>query len=320
MLSNRWHLKDYAQKSRTGYFEWKYFNFSATDISGFFVFIAADTVGAKGARIVARVFYKNKILGGAEKFEIKSAYFSPQNISAKIGENEISVSGGNCRVRGNVSGLRFDLNYEPLSFPLAGFTGAKLDKFGLEKASWLIQSPKAKVSGKLFFEGKKIKIDGFGYDDSNWGNIFPLFARFDWGQYNDKNIAVIFGKLKNPEILGNKAVGGIFVVHKGEKIKFKPAEIEIKHLKWEFLEDGKTKVPVLSSVRGENKNYKIIFSLETKKSDALYLDFSSLFKPGIVEQTALFEGKLIKKAAKNDVLLHSFSGAGFKEYAVKKYF
>lgn len=344
MLSNRWHLKEYAgKKSRMGYFEWKYFNFSSANISGFFVFIAADTIGAKGAFVVARVFHKNKtrrVFGGAEKFEIESAYFSPQNVSAKMGENEIFVRGKICKISGKTGGCSWELEFEPILPPIAAFRDLFLDPLSIERASWFIAMPKAKVSGKIKIGRKKIKISAFGYSDSNWGSVFPLFARFDWGQYNDKNIAVVFGKLENPKILSgfarlvplrgisrsddeareSEAAGGIYIVYKGEKIKFKPAEMEIEHLKWKVLSDGKTKVPALSFVRGENKNYKIIFSLKTKKSDALYLDFSFLFKPGIIEQTALFEGKLFKKTGKNDVLLYSFSGGGFKEYAIKKYF
>lgn len=324
--NNQWHLSDYPDNIlKVGYSEWKYFNFIAPEYSGFFVYLAFDPLnitGIGGARVLGRIFAKDKVFGASKKFSMPDVNFSESSADMSVKGNYIKVKKGSYKIKGKVDSIEWDLKYSPFFskdyrlFRKTRFMPYTRDSF------WFIEMPKAKVAGHIKIKDKKIKIKASGYSDGNWGSPFPIFPPFSWSQYSDKDISVVMGDIRNFEI-GKKKIGRwgeIYVIYKNEKIIFEKKDFKVENLKWEYVAKTKIKVPAIVLVEGENKDYKISLILRARVSDPLHLKmpFSFPVKPVVVEQTALFRGDLFKKEKGKLIPLHFINGEGFKEHTLRR--
>ncbi|MEK7123520.1 MAG: hypothetical protein AAB851_01345, partial [Patescibacteria group bacterium] len=302
-------------------------------IIAYVVFDPLNFTGLGGGRVIARFFKDGKILGGSEKFKPEKTELSSQNAAAEIGGNEILKTGGGYGLRGKIGGVEWNLDFKAELDPIFAFKNAGFDPLNLEKVSWLIEAPFAKVSGKIALGKTKIPISASGYCDSNWGNFLPLASRFNWGQFNGEKISVVFGETENLE-LGSRKIGRrgeVFVIFKGKKIRFSSEEFTVKNSGWSASGGEKTgrlsekvfgerKMPKITLVEAQNEKYKLRLAIEAKMTDPIYLDTPLLLKPTVIEQLSFFEGELFKKTSRRDILLAEISGAGFKEYMFMDFF
>lgn len=334
---NRWHFKDYPDNIlKAGYFEWKYFNFVSPECSGIIAYLVFDPLnftGLGGGRVIARIFKNGKISGGSGKFKPEQTELSSRSASAEINGNKILKTAGGYGLSGKIGGVEWNLNFKAKTKPIFAFQDAGLDPLNLEKASWLIETPFAEVTGKIVLGKTKIPVSASGYCDSNWGNFLPLASRFNWGQFNGEKITVVFGETENLE-LGNKKIGRrgeMFVVFNGKKIRFSGEEFTIKNSGWSAAGGEKTgrlsekvfggrQIPSLAFIEAQNAKYKLRLAVEAKTADFIYLDTPLLLKPTVVEQLSFFEGELLKKNGRKEVLLAKISGEGFKEYMFMDFF
>lgn len=325
-LPNRWHYREYLKNLLgAGYVEWKYFNFTSGTYSGIFVYSLTDPLnltGRGGARVLGRVFISRGVEGGAEKFAVSDADFSLHSPDMAMGGNSIKVlKNGMYEIRGEVESLRWDLRYTPLVLPIQSFSDRGAIPLNIEKASWRIEMPRAKVEGFLTWEGKKIPIEGFGYADANWGSPIPLLTAFNWTQYSDDAMALVMGEIQNIEVgkikLGHWAE--LYIRYGDELITFAKKELRITHTEWARVPRSDLKVPVRTEVSGENDAYALTLSLETEISDPLSFEmpFHIPVRPIIVEQLARCSGELRMKARSGARSLHAFDGKGFKEYTLR---
>ena len=325
LQNNRWHSTEYSDNIlKAGYIEWKYFNFTAPGCSGIFVYLMIDPlniIGIGGGRIISRVFTPDGIFGGSQKFPASSIHPSKKDARIKIGKNEIKIDETVYNIRGKINTVEWNLQYVPAVPAIQGVSDLSLDPLNLEKASWFIQMPKAKVRGVIKVNEKEININTLGYSDANWGTMIPLISQFNWAQYNDEEISVVVGEIQNLEIAGRKINHWreAYITYGEEKVIFAENNFIIEHLRWRPIPDTKIKIPYITKMEGENDKYKISLTLETKIADPLYFKMPLSFpiKPAVVEQTTLFRGDLFKKENGKITPLHFINGDGFKEYSFR---
>jgi hypothetical protein len=320
---NRWHIQDYPDNIlKAGYMEWKYFNFLTPRYSGIIVYAVADPLdftGRGGGRMLVRIVTPKGAVGDAEVIPPQKVKPSSYAADITMGENTIEVHEGNLyEIKGKTKSLEWNLRFSPETHGIKSFAEMGLVPLDLERASWLIEMPKARVRGTIKINGETIDIDGSGYCDSNWGAPIPLLVSFNWGQYSDESTNIIFMEIQNLQI-GRKKIGRwgeVYVMHEDELIRFKKEEFTLEHLKWEKLEGTKIEMPTISLIKGENKHYRLSLLCNTEFSDPLYfkLPLNVPVQPVIVEQIASFHGTFHKKESDGEKLIHEIEGRGFKEY------
>jgi hypothetical protein len=321
--NNKWHNTEYPDNIlKAGYVEWKYFNFISQNYSGIFVYLMMDPLnitGLGGGRVIARIFTKDEAFGKSDKFLTSEILSSEKSAQITIGNNDIFVIGDKYQIKGGNEFVEWDLQYSPTLSPLEGFTNIALDPFNLEKASWFVKMPKAEVNGLIKINGKKTDINAVGYSDANWGNLSVLTSQFNWGQYNDEKISIVFGETYNIEIAKIKfgeRWSGMHVVYDNKQILFSENQLTIKDLEWNYVSKSKTKIPFITKVEAENNDYKISFLMKTIMCDPIRfkMPFSFLIKTIVVEQIAKFNGNLFKKENGKNIPICPINGTGFKEY------
>ena len=325
-LRNPWHLNEFPNNLlKGGYIEWKYFNFSAPGVSGIILYIVDDPLnltGIGGGRLVARIFTDKKTYGGAENVPMKNVAVSDKNAGIVMGKNNfIRVIGENYEIAGKLGDISWRLKYSPLLQPVLGFANMKMDFLGVEKASWEIKMPRARVSGVVKIGKRAVHVRSFGYADANWGNVaIPSSSQFKWAQYNDRKVSVVFGEIHSLLGIAGKRGGHwaeIFLLLGGKRIAFREREIGVLHSNWTITPGTKAKVPRATVIHAENKNYDLNIEFRAIRSDHLELKtpFSLPIKPIVMEQPSFITGELCGKKAGSLRLLHRFSGRGFMEYA-----
>lgn len=83
-------------------------------------------------------------------------------------------------------------------------------KIVTDELSWTVAQPKAKVTGDITLNGKKMKVNGIGYHDHNWNNTFLTFFKifgWYWGKITSKTFNLTWAHL-----LKNKTQGELFAI------------------------------------------------------------------------------------------------------------
>jgi hypothetical protein len=325
-LRNPWHINKFPDNLlKAGFIEWKYFNFSAPAVSGIFLYLITDPLnltGTGGGRVIGRIFTKKKIYGGVAKVPMKEVIASNKDAGIEIGiDNFIKVGGNNYNIGGKLKDIAWKLEYSPLLRPVMGFSNMKMDFLGVEKSSWEIKMPKARVSGTIKIGGRTVRIRSFGYADANWGNIvIPATSRFSWAQYNDGKSSTVFFEIQNALGMGRKRTNHwseIFVNYGGRKIQFKESDVGVTSFNQTVIFGTKIKTPNAMTINAKNKNYNLILQIYALHSDPLELKvpFSLPMRPITVEQPSLIRIELFRKTGGLWKLVHKTSGKGFMEHA-----
>ena len=93
------------------------------------------------------------------------------------------------------NGVGADLHYEALTDPFRQGTGIIAFGDNDEFYHTDIAVPKCKVSGKLYYDGKEVEVQGLGYHDHQWMNTahMTLYHHWLWGRmYTDRYTVYIY--------------------------------------------------------------------------------------------------------------------------------
>jgi len=121
-------------------------------------------------------------------------------------------------------------------------------KIVTDDLSWTVAQPKAKVSGEIITDGKKMKVNGIGYHDHNWNSTFLTFFKifgWYWGKITSKTYNVTWANLMKNKIQGqlfailNKDLQGFYSVN--------PENISLKFDK--FIRDHGRKIPTILNLK-----------------------------------------------------------------------
>jgi hypothetical protein len=323
---NSWHLHEYPDNLlKASYLEWKYFNFSAPSLSGIFIYFVADPAnmtGIGGGRVVARIYTDKKVFGGVARIPMKEVLPSKKDAAIRMGSvGTVKVAGDNHRIQGKLGKVSWDLKYSPLAPAIKGFSNIGLDMFGLERVSWEIKMPKARVFGMIKIGSRTVRIRSLGYTDADWGNIVPLLDEFSWAQYNDRKASIVIAETRGLGI--NKKRSGhwakTYVTLGEKKIIFPESRMHIANVDWSVIPKTRIKVPRAALIRAENKNYSLLLEIHALYSDPLRfrMPFYIPLRPITVEQPAIFTGGLFKKTGNSLKQLYEINGKGFKEYTLR---
>lgn len=262
------------------------------------------------ANLHVRLYMGGASYGGIDFFDSKDVTFSDKNPNFKSGENYILVNKGSYLIRGKVKDVEFQLKYFPQLKPIFDVKDSKAGSFKWERMNWLVQMPRAKVMGWVRLKNKKVKVNAFGYHDSNWGEWVLVDGLWNWLQCNDKNISVEVGEVYN------KNEGEIIVEFGGKIIIFRKNQYFLKHTIYENDGAG-VKTPHTSIIEASNDDYKLELKVVRKINQCLHFKTPFFFLPDfyVDEQIAKFEGALHKKGK----LVARINSFGFREYTTKAY-
>ena len=192
---DRWHYLDFSDGNHDGFYtEWKYLNFIQGDMAGYIMYYVLDPehkTSLGSGRLVARIFLGGKFYGGITKISMDKIEFDTHTASVRMGNAELNEkTPHNYAITGSVADVSWDLEYLQSTPTIDGFNDTNFGIMLWEKVSWLVKMPRARVTGAISINNVSIPINAIGYTDTNWGELLPLFSRYEWGQFNDKNISM----------------------------------------------------------------------------------------------------------------------------------
>jgi predicted secreted hydrolase len=125
-------------------------------------------------------------------------------------------------------------------------TGFKIET---EAESWTVALPKAKVTGDITYNGKKIKVEGTGYHDHNWNYTFLTALTYGkcwyWGKIRSKNYNIVWANVVKKDniwdllAIVNKDQKGFYNINP-KNIIFKPDS---------YILDNKKKTPTYFTLK-----------------------------------------------------------------------
>ena len=317
-LTGGWHYLDFRDnKHDANYIEWKYFNFKQKDIAGYIVYFILDPeqkTKIGGARVLARVFHRQKFSGSIRKIPIDEVQFDALSVGVDMGGAKIlEKDQHNYEINGKVDNLSWDLRYEQQVPSIDAFKDVNCGILRWEKADWLVKMPRAKVKGIIKTDDGTIEIDAVGYSDANWGEFLPFLSKYEWGQYNDEKISFIFGLLYK---LLKIQSAYFYLIIDNEIVWLESPKFSIKHKKWGTGGHDGIRVPLESEFIARDKQFSIRFTSRLINSDLMGLKISALLPRSVVsEQIVEYKGVI----EKNNKVIYEFNGLGFQEWSTKTY-
>ncbi len=123
--------------------------------------------------------------------------------------------------------------------------------------SWTVALPKAKVTGEIEYNGKKIKVQGTGYHDHNWNYTFLTALTYGkcwyWGKIRSKKYNIVWANVVKKDdrwdllAVVNKDNTGFYNINP-ENISFKPDK---------YIEDHNKKTPTSFTLKIDDTVNKI---------------------------------------------------------------
>jgi hypothetical protein len=317
---DRWHYLDFRNGKHDGYYvEWKYLNFIQGDMAGYIIYYVLDPelrTPLGSGRLIARVLYGGNFYGGVEKVPMDRMEFDTQTASVRMGGARLNEkTTHNYKISGGVAGVSWDLEYNQNMPSIDGFSDTNFGILPWEKVSWMVKMPRARVTGTISINGIPIELNTFGYSDTNWGEFVPYFSRYEWAQFNDEKISVVFGVIYR---FGRVYRTYAYVEINKELINFDGATFKVIERVWGNEETTGIKTPArtrfeIKSARSAG-SYMLDVAYSPVRTDVIGLKISSwLPKPSVAEQISKISGSL----KRNGSIVHSFSGLGFSEYSPK---
>ncbi|MBI2640207.1 MAG: hypothetical protein HYW90_04970 [Candidatus Sungbacteria bacterium] len=317
--ADRWHYLDYRDgKHDREYLEWKYFNFIQKDTAGYLIYYVFDPehkFSFSGGRVTARIMHGGRFYGGIEKVPIGKIEFDTHGAGVQMGNASISEKTPyRYLVEGNAAGVSWELEYVQHVPTIESFQKESIGIFSWEKFNWLVKMPRAGITGTINIGGVVIPVAATGYSDTNWGEELPLFSRYEWGQFNDEKISLVFGAVYKWGVLWRAYVyaifGGKIIVFNSDTFRF------LDRVSGTDKKIG-LKVPQKTECEAVSGPYKLRWLFAPVQNDLLTLRIASFLpKPSVVEQISLYEGVLERDGA----VLYRFNGSGFSEYSSRTWF
>ena len=311
-----WQYLDFHDgKHDANYIEWKYFNFKQKDIAGYIVYFILDPeqkTKVGGARVLARVFHRQKFSGSIREIPIDNVQIDALSATIDMGGAKIlEKDQHNYEISGKVDNLSWDLHYKQQVPSIDAFQDVNCGIMRWEKVDWLIKMPRANVKGIIKTDDGIIEVDAVGYSDTNWGEFLPFLSKYEWGQYNDEKISFIFGVLY--KLLKIQSTY-FYLIIDNEVVRLENPKFSIKHKRWSKDNHDGIKVPSESEFVAHDKQFSIRFTSRLINSDFLGLKISALLPRSVVsEQIVEYKGVI----EKNGKVIYEFDGLGFQEWSTK---
>lgn len=301
-------------KHDENYIEWKYFNFVQENLAGYIIYYVLDPerkTGIGGGRLLVRIFKDGTSFGTVEKIDMDRVQLDQVSAGIVMGNASIvEHDPHHYEICSDSKDISWRLQYAQRTPTVDSFD---LDPglMSWEKASWLIKMPRADVRGELCIGGDTFRIDGLGYSDANWGELMPFFSKFEWGQYNDERVSLVFGVLFRLGIITHSYV--YFTV--GEHVvPMEDGRCSIRHVEWTHDKESGLRIPSRSEFMFAKDGYEVAFDTELVQSDSLGLKIHALLPKTVVsEQLVRYHGTIRKDGA----IINEFHGEGFEEWTTK---
>ena len=298
------------------YTEWWYFNLhdpraGVDAIFSYFVTNPDDIVGqgmvqmvavaytAEGAvsaidRYPATEFEARAVGGGGEARD--SGQVGPASdpgesgANVRIGDNRAwREQDGTYRVSGQSRNgrLAWELRYEADGTPWFGAERMGVGRMAWERMSWLVQMPRARVSGRMRIDGREVEVRGTGYHDHNWGEWIPADATWNWAQFSSARVALEVG-----DFIG-KPVGVVALDLDGARTVFTPDQYSLVHTRWGWDRVNRLFFPTESLLTADNGALRLEVTLRALATEPLRGDLPRPLRDLIIyEQTARYEGRV----------------------------
>lgn len=313
-----WHYLDSRDEKHTGnYIEWKYFNFTGENLTGYIIYYIVDPEKRTkfgGGRLLVRIFKDGTSHGFVKKVEMDEIDIDALSATMRMGDAELIEQGPyQYQIKGKSPDLDWDLNYAQHAPTVESFQNMRTSFVRWEKVNWLVKMPRAKVTGNIRIGKENFQIDALGYSDTNWGEMVPFFTKYEWGQFNSEHFSLVFGILNS----FSKIDHSYFYFILGEHlVALEDASCEVHHDGWTLDKDIGVKIPTENTFYVKNDEYEIKFSTKLISHDSPGLKISS-FLPKIVvsEQIVEYNGVILRQGK----VLHEFRGKGFEEWTTKSW-
>lgn len=323
-IDDAYHYRFFANgRHDRNYVEWWYFNFfdARQGVQAIFTYFIADPEDLSGrglAQLVSVAYTSQGIVGGVDVYSPDSFSASYAQADVQIDANAIQVIDRDTyRVVGasRDGRLSWDLIYVRDAASWFAADSLEVGRLPWERMSWLIYMPGAEVSGRMVVDGQVYAIAARGYHDHNWGEwVFPN-ALWNWAQYSEPGLSFEMGDFIN------QPAGVASIEFQGDRTVFTKEQYQLTHTRWAFDVENRKRYPTETRLRADNGTRRLALTLRAIRTHPLrgHLPFP-LPDVIIYEQTAQCEGQLWEKNAAGEwVLLVSFDGDGFKEYAARTY-
>jgi hypothetical protein len=337
------------------YTEWWYFNFQDARagvgaIFSYFVTNPLDIRGVGRAQMVAVAYTAQGTVTAIDAYPPAAFSADESDVRVSIDPGAPGVapagmeSGAANTVRADPDGLyhiagasrdgriAWDLAYAPAAEPWYAAEAMPVGRLAWEKMSWLVEMPRARVTGMLTVDGRAVAIDATGYHDHNWGEWIPTDATWNWAQYSSPRLSLEMG-----DFIG-KPVGVVALDLDGTRTVFTPDQYSLVHTRWAWDRVNRLFYPSESVLSADNGTLRVQVTMRALATEPLRGDLPAPLRDLIIyEQTARFEGTVWGRGPggngrgnSNDIMdnadptgewhvLARLRGTGFKEWTGKRF-
>lgn len=216
---DRFHLPNPGQADIERWGEWLYFNFTEphSDVTGYVSFIATNDLAAGAGRAVPLLHVQaaeGPPLQFAADLPLALEDISLQRVDLRFGaDTRATFRDGAWRLRlqwqSEAGPVRGELTVTPLRdlyFP--PFVFHESERF---VSGYTVPALRASVSGWITAPGVDLRLDAApGYHDHNWGTWRQV--HWDWGTSSTEEYALLYGRVRHPELRANRAGDSIFLM------------------------------------------------------------------------------------------------------------
>ena len=195
-------------------FEWWYFDASFSDGSTAVIVFSTKNILNPGGKADPNVSIIITTPDGSkisvdDSPGIKNFTASQKILDIKVGNSYARGDLSQCFIHFEKDGIGADLTFT--SKAPAWRPGSGKMYFDSEKEkyfAWLPAIPFGDVEGSLTYNGKKIKVNGTGYHDHNWGNVRldKVMTQWYWGRVRIDEYTVIFSQMLSAPKYGSTKV------------------------------------------------------------------------------------------------------------------
>ena len=261
-----WHSE--KERAKIGFNEWVYFNFFSSKIDGIIIYGCANGhPGVLSAQMFPKTESQVPSVINDYNFSLDDVEKSKDSYDINIGESSLISKIDNAYIAGLMedkeNSIKWGLDYNHL---IPSIDNAFEENFGNvlfgnlfdEYIGWKIFSPKSSVKGKVEVNGKMYDVDGYGYNDSNYGRwLVAIDFKTHWNWITAFNCYEKYCVL-GMNIRNEPEKGALYFSSDSESVEFKCNKDTFKHL--EFESDKKTGImkPVKTLIVAENdEGYKL---------------------------------------------------------------
>jgi len=311
------------------YTEWWYFNFhdpfsSVRAAFSYFVTDPDDNYGNAQGRMVAVVYTPRGIVSVMDQYTIFEFSASADQADVHVGANTAAVDArGHYDVKGaSLDGrISWDLHFAPRTPPWFAADRMNVGDVSWESMSWLVQMPRASVTGTLTVDGRLFNVNAPGYHDHNWGEWIPTDALWNWAQFSSPRLSITVG-----DFIGTKE-GLLALDLDGVRTVFTPEQYSFVNTRWKWDNVNKLYYPRESHLTADNGSLRVDIRIRAWQTEPLRADLPWPLRDLIVyEQTARYEGRVWKWQPPVEPQTEGtwqvnalIGGMGFKEWTWKRY-